>query len=137
MMHDYDTLQLYIIQVALLSSYINTPPAPVLQIPGLLSCPYLTDDRVHPHDLISHHAKELQLVRLRGDPHPALLAVRQQLLPALHHLVFAARDGLSLLTSVHCPQLHRALLQLTHLAGRDGGRESKFEDKQELNQKEL
>lgn len=94
-----------------------------LQIPGLLPCGDLTDDRVHPHDLIPHHAEELELVRLRGDLHPALLAVRQQLLPALHHLVLAARDGLCLLASVHRPQLRRALLQLTHLAGGWAGRE--------------
>lgn len=29
--------------------------------------------------------------------------------------MLAARDGFGLLTSVHCPQLGRALLQLTHL----------------------
>lgn len=103
------------------TDFSHTPP--LLQIPGLLPRPDLTDDRVHPHDLVPHHAEELELVRLRGDLHPALLAVRQQLLPALHHLVLAAGDGLRLLAGVHCPQLRRTLLQLTHLAG--SGRERK------------
>lgn len=89
-----------------------------MQLPGLLSCPNLTDDRFHPHHLISNHSKEPQLVRLSGDLHPALLAGRQQLLPQLHHLVLAARDGLGLLAGVHRPQLGRALLQLTDLAER-------------------
>lgn len=88
-------------------------------VPGLLSCPYLTDDRLHPHDLISNHAEEPQLVCLCGDLHPTLLAGRQQLLPALHHFVLAAGDSFGLLTSVHSPQLGRALLQLTHLAERE------------------
>ena len=51
-------------------------PAPVMKVPGLLSCPYLTDDGVHPHDLISDHAEEPQLVRLGGDLHSTLLTGR-------------------------------------------------------------
>ncbi|TNN65923.1 hypothetical protein EYF80_023923 [Liparis tanakae] len=74
------------------------------------------DDRLHPHDLISDHAEEPQLVRLGGDLHSTLLAGRQQLFPQLHDLVLAARDGFSLLAGIDRPELGRALLQLTHLA---------------------
>lgn len=87
-----------------------------MQIPGLLSRSYLTDDRFHPHDLISDHAEEPQLVRLGGDLDSTLLAGRQQLFPAEHHFMLAACDGFGLLAGVHRPQLGRALLQLTHLA---------------------
>lgn len=81
-----------------------------MQIPGLLSRPYLTDDRLHPHDLISDHAKEPQLVRLGGDLQATLLTGRQQLFPELHHLMLTARDCLGLLAGVHCPQLGCTLL---------------------------
>lgn len=85
--------------------------------PRFFSCSYLADDGVHPHDLVPDHAEEAQLVGLGGDLQAALLAGRQQLLPALHHLVLAAGDGFGLLARVHRPQLGRALLQLTHLWG--------------------
>lgn len=90
-----------------------------MKIPGFLSRPYLTDDRVHPHDLIPDHPEELQLVRLGGDLHSTLLAVCQQLFPVLHHLVLTASDGFGLLAGVHRPQLGSTLLQLTHLAERE------------------
>lgn len=85
-------------------------PAPVLQIPGLLSRPYLTDDWVHPHDLISDQAEEPKLVCLGGDLHSTLLTGRKQLLPALHHFMLAACDGFGLLAGIHRPQLGCTLL---------------------------
>lgn len=91
-------------------------------IPGLFSCADLTDDGVHPHDLISDHAEESQLVRLGGDLQATLFAVSQQLLPALHHFVLPTRDGFGLLARVHRPQLGCALLQLTHLTEQQGFR---------------
>lgn len=97
----------------------NHHPSSPLSIPGFLSRPNLADDGLHPHDLISDHPEEPQLVRLRGDLQPALLTGRQQLLPGLHHLVLAAGDGFGLLAGIHRPQLCRALLQLTHLAERE------------------
>lgn len=84
-------------------------------IPWIVPCADLRDDAVHPHDLVSHHPEEPQLVCCRGDLHSALLTGRQELLPAMHHFLFPAGDGLSLLPGVDGPELTRTLLELSHL----------------------
>lgn len=99
----------------------NTTKGRSVCSPGFFSCAYLAEDGVHPHDLVPDHAEEAQLVRLGGDLQATLLAGRQQLLPAVHHLVLAAGDGVGLLARVHRSQLGGALLQLTHLECGGGG----------------
>lgn len=89
--------------------------------PGLVSCPNLPGDAIHPGEQVPGLAVESQGVGCGADVQAGVLAGCQQLLPALHHLLLPAGDGLGMLSGIHRPQLGCPLLQLPYLRGTPGG----------------
>lgn len=73
--------------------------------PGFLPCPYLTDDAVHPYQLITHYTEKSQFIRCSGNLHTAFLAGHDQLLPCLHHFIFLHGNGFCLLSCVNSTEL--------------------------------
>ena len=83
--------------------------------PGLVSCPNLAGDAIHPGEQVSGLAVESQGVGRGAHVQAGVLAGCQQLFPALQHLLLPAGDGLRVLACIHCPQLGCPLLQLPYL----------------------
>lgn len=88
--------------------------------PGLVGCPDLAGDAIHPGKKVTGLAVESQGVGRGADMQAGILTGGQQLLPALQHLLFPAGDGLRVLASVHGPQLGCPLLELPHLLDKPG-----------------
>lgn len=85
--------------------------------PGLVSCPNLAGNAIHPGEQVSGLVVESQGVGRGAHVQAGVLTGCQQLLPALQHLLLPAGDGLRVLARVHRPQLGCPLLQLPYLRG--------------------